>query len=110
MPPVAEVLYGPGENGRTMWGKAKVRLLGGVQGGCDFVDPVVLFSKEANESSSDSAKAEETEAVRLVPGFNRANLFVPTKSTSWHAVEVVEPEATGLRLSFTSWMALPAGW
>ena len=53
---------------------------------------------------------EETEAVRLVPGFNRANLFVPTKSTSWHAVEVVEPEATGLRLSFTSWMALPAGW
>ena len=66
--------------------------------------------KAANESSSNSAKAEETEAVRLVPGFNRANLFVPTKSTSWHAVEVVEPEATGLRLSFTSWMALPAGW
>ena len=46
MPSVLELLLGPGENGKTMWGKSKIRLFGGEGGGCDFVDPIVLFNKE----------------------------------------------------------------
>ena len=45
LPAVAIALHGNGENGKTMWGRSKVRLFGGEAGGCDFVDPVVLFDK-----------------------------------------------------------------
>jgi len=46
LPAVAIALHGSGENGKTMWGRSKVRLFGGETGGCDFVDPAVLFNKE----------------------------------------------------------------
>ena len=45
MPAVAEALVGNGENGKTKWALSKVRLFGGEDGGCDFVDPRVLFDK-----------------------------------------------------------------
>ena len=46
LPAVAIALHGSGENGKTMWGRSKVRLFGGESGGCDFVDPTVLFNKD----------------------------------------------------------------
>ena len=43
MPSVAVAYTGKGENGKTRWAQSKIRLLGGECGGCDFVDPRVLF-------------------------------------------------------------------
>ena len=45
LPSIAEALVGKGDNGKTRWAKSKVRLFGGEEGGCDFVDPGVLFDK-----------------------------------------------------------------
>ena len=42
---VAVALIGKRENGKTRWAQSKVRLLGSVEGGCDFVDPRVLFDQ-----------------------------------------------------------------
>ena len=48
--------------------------------------------------------------MRMAPGFNEANLFVPHSSRSQHAVEPVldaaDPHAQ--RISFTAWMGVPS--
>ena len=45
LPSCAVGLVGSGENGKTRWAQSKIRLFGGEDGGCDFVDSRVLFDQ-----------------------------------------------------------------